>query len=190
MAKIIAVTGGIGSGKSIVSKILIAEGFPVYDCDSAAKDLMDNNHQIQNNLCAEIHPDAVKCGVIDRHLISSIVFADDDKLAKLNRIVHSGVRKDLANWLSANVGHKYVFVETAILYQSQLDRMVDEVWEVVAPRELRIERVMSRNQMRRADVENRISVQDSYVPDRKVGNTYMIINDGVMAVLPQIKKLL
>lgn len=187
--KLIAITGGIGSGKTVVSKMLIAMGYEVYDCDCRAKMLMDNDESIKARLVSEVHPECVICGVIDRKILAAKVFSDADALASLNRIVHSAVRADLSDW-SAESDARVKFVETAILYQSDLDFMVDEVWEVVAPVDLRIERVQARNNATRDEVMSRISVQEAYDPGRMHPCRRVLVNDGAEPLLPQIEHYL
>lgn len=182
---LIAITGGIGSGKSVVSRIVAMMGYDVYDCDSRAKRLMDTDDVIKARLQQEIHPQCVLDGCIDRKRLAEIVFSDADRLEKLNAIVHSAVRDDLRKW--ARLQGKVSFVETAILYQSELDRMVDYVWEVEAPLDLRISRVMERNSVSREEVLARISAQDSFIPSRHHPLVILIINDGMMPLLPQIE---
>ncbi len=190
MSKLIAITGGIGSGKSIVSKILIANGYTVYDCDYEAKRIMDIDTDIHSLLTQHIHSEAVKDGIIDRKLIASIVFNDNLKLEKLNSIVHQAVRDDIRKCLSRNTSRNVMFVETAILYQSNIDLMVDEVWTVTAPRDIRIKRVMRRNNYCWEDVDARINVQDNYTPLRVHPRVKEIINDDLIPVLPQVIRLL
>lgn len=186
-----AITGGIGSGKSVVSKILAVMGYPVYDCDSRAKQLMDRDEEIKKALCNEIHADCVRAdGSINRERLSEIVFRDAEALGRLNAIVHAAVRSDLKKWCQTNFSSERLFVETAILYQSGLDAMVDEVWSIDAPTELRIERVMARNSFSRQQVEARIASQDSYIPGSLHPQIVRIINDGCIPVLPQIEKIL
>lgn len=189
-SSLIAITGGIGAGKSVVSETLRCMGFSVYDCDHNAKRLMDVDHEIQHRLCDEIHHNTVKDGIINRKLISEIVFNDVDKLQMLNNIVHEAVRHDLSDWVSYHSNEKKIFVETAILYQSHLDQMVHEVWEVLAPANVRINRVMERNSMTRDEVIKRIDKQDSYIPPKKHERIYTILNDGTTPILPQIHSLL
>ncbi|MDE6436166.1 MAG: dephospho-CoA kinase, partial [Muribaculaceae bacterium] len=93
---LIAITGGIGSGKSVVSRVLRAMGYPVYDCDSQAKAIMDADAEIHRRLCSEIDAAVVTDGVIDRKRLAEIVFNDKAKLAVLNAIVHSAVKAHLA----------------------------------------------------------------------------------------------
>lgn len=188
MNRLIAISGGIGSGKSVVSRVVEAMGFDVYDCDSRAKTLMDGSDRIKGDIASMICRDVIlPDGSIDRRRLAAEVFADSQKLDALNEIVHSAVRDDLRQW---SAGREIAFVETAILYQSGLDRMVDEVWEVVAPKEIRILRVINRNSMSRDEVESRINVQDSFKAEYRHPIEFMIVNDGDMAVLPQIERLI
>ncbi|MCI9606879.1 MAG: dephospho-CoA kinase [Muribaculaceae bacterium] len=185
---LIALTGGIGCGKSVVARILGILGYEVYDCDSRAKALMDADSCIKTQIRETLCDKAVDAnGNIDRRLLAEIVFSDQRKLEVLNGIVHSAVRKDLLNW---HCGDKPAFVETAILYQSGLDRIVDAVWDVAAPPELRIERVMARNGLSRRQVIDRIEAQDSFEVLSPHPVVCSILNDGVMPVLPQVLSLL
>lgn len=152
MKTLTAITGGIGSGKSVVSRVLRILGYPVYDCDSAAKSLMDADEEIKRRLIDEIDSLAVVDGVIDRRRIAEVVFADAEKLAALNAIVHAAVREDIASWVFSQDSDR-LFVETAILYESGLNRMVDAEWRVESPLELRIERTMRRSALSRSQVE-------------------------------------
>lgn len=188
MKHLIAISGGIGCGKSVVASVLRRMSYPVYDCDSRAKALMDCDNEILLRLSTEIHPDVVVDGVIDRRLLSEIVFSDSSKLAILNTIVHGAVKADLQQWVEAR-DEPFLFVETAILYQSGLDQIVDEVWEVIAPLETRIERVMKRNGCSASDVKARISSQSAPLGISH-GRVFEIANDGFVPVLPQIESLL
>lgn len=186
---IIALYGGIGSGKSVVSRILRAIGYKVYDCDTEAKRIMDNSPAIKEFLVRRISPEAVReDGVIDRSIVSKVVFSDSEALNDLNHTVHGAVAEDFLQWSELHRGIK--FIETAILYQSGLNEYVDEVWEVSAPAEIRIERVISRNNCLRSDVIRRIEAQDSYRPEKTHPYSFQIINDGFSPILPQIEELL
>ncbi len=188
VTRLIAITGGIGSGKSVVCRILEKMGFPIYDCDTQARIIMDSSDEIKQIIAQEICPDAIVGNSIDRKVLATAVFNNDTALQKLNSTVHHHVLDDILEWHRRNTG--LAFVETAILYQSGLDRIVHEVWEVCAPMELRIQRVLVRNaDIDRAHIEKRISAQDSYVSDRNHRCVYQIINDGVCAILPQIEAL-
>lgn len=191
MKRLIAITGGIGSGKSVVSRILDAMGYPVYDCDSRAREIMDNNDDIKQAIADNIAPACIKNGEIDRKELSATVFSSPEKLEILNGIVHGAVRDHLALWHSSeHQADPICFVETAILYQSGLDAMVDEVWHVDAPREVRVERVMKRNGLSRDEVLARIESQDSFIPTSVHPATKLIDNDGDTAILPQIERMI
>lgn len=185
MKKLIAISGGIGSGKSVVSKILTHMHYCVYDCDSRAKILMDTSSTIKQQLKELISPEVINFNNdINRPLLSQIVFNNSTALATLNNIVHSAVKEDLLNWFQ-NVDSNIAFVETAILYQSKFDSIVDAVWEIEAPIELRIKRVMSRNNLTRDEVQARIDAQ-TFTPKELHQNTITIYNDNIRPLLPQI----
>lgn len=187
MAELIAITGGIGCGKSIVSLILKEMGYEVYDCDWKAKYLMDNSPTIKDCLKSTFGNDIIIDGTINRVKLANIVFNNKEKLVKLNNIVHSSVKEDLISWKLENSHNKLLFVETAILYQSGLDSIVDEVWEVNAPLEIRIERVMKRNNISRQDVLSRIESQKYEILTQA---DYIITNDDKVAILPQLVTIL
>lgn len=187
--KLIAITGGIGAGKSIVSRVLTAMGFPVYDCDSRAKSLMDNSmpikRQIETMIAAEaILPDLT----IDRQRLSQIVFNNREHLKTLNSIVHAAVRDDITAWANS-LDRNIVFVETAILNESQIDRMIDGEWNVTAPLETRVNRVVKRNALTPDQVMARINAQ-STAPVEGHYPISTIVNDDVTPILPQIESLL
>lgn len=187
---LIAICGGIGSGKSIVSRMLRALGFPVYDCDTRAKQLMASSDEIKCRLSRRFGSDVLSSdGSIDRKHLAKIVFGDADALSDLNRIVHGAVRADLEE-TTRNCASEVQFVETAILYQSGIDLMVDEVWEVMAPPALRIERVTKRSGLSEEEVEARIRAQDAFEVEKPHPNVKILVNDGYEALLPQLEKLL
>lgn len=185
MTKVIAISGGIGSGKSVVSKMLIALGYNVYDCDARAKKLMDAEEGIKDAISEKISKDVIVNSNIDRLKLSQIVFNDNSKLQMLNSIVHGAVKDDLRQWTN-NAKTDVVFVETAILYQSKLDEIVDEVWDVFAPKEIRILRVQKRNNMTREQVMARMKSQEYDINIKPRLKTSLIINDDKTAVLPQL----
>lgn len=188
--KIVAIAGGIGSGKSVVCKILICLGFDVYDCDSKARSIMDNSSAIKKAIGLNISSEALdENGNLDRRRLSQIVFADALKLAKLNNIVHGAVLEDIRNWISKKADKDYIFIETAILYESGLDRLVDEVWEVYAPENIRIERVCRRNNMDAEAVKLRIEAQRIEMPTPHP-HIFRIVNDGFHSLLIQTHDLL
>lgn len=190
LPRLTAITGGIGAGKSVVSRALRVMGYEVFDCDSEAKLIMDSDDAIKLRLISDISPAAVLSdGTIDRRHISSIVFSDPVKLAALNAIVHEAVRRRISDWQQEPHRSGRLFVETAILYQSGLDAMVDDVWEVIAPQEIRILRVIARNNCDRQTVIDRIKSQ-TFLPDKPHPAVHLIDNDGFEPIIPQILALL
>ncbi len=184
----IAITGGIGSGKSVVSHILTAMGYPVYDCDRNARLLMDGDAEMKSRIAREISSDVIVDGCIDRKLLASIVFNDAAMLSRLNSIVHSAVREHFLEYRRSHRG--VVFFETAILTESGFHTLADQVWEVIAPKELRILRVMKRNCMTREEVEARIASQSASPISGFGAEIVTIVNDNVESLLQQVTKLL
>lgn len=181
--RIIAITGGIGSGKSVVSTILRKLGYSVYDCDSRAKRLMAKSDEIKSELREAFGADVVcSDGSINSRQLAQRVFGDKAALQRLNGIVHPRVKADILQW--AESGDNVVFIETAILHESGLDAIIDEEWNVTAPIEVRVKRVMLRNGLTRDEVLARIGSQSCYTTDAP------IVNDGIAPVLPQIMRRL
>lgn len=188
---IIAITGGIGAGKSVVSRILRAEGFSVYDSDTEAKRLMDGSEDIIGRIKTEICGAAIVDGRIDRARLSREVFGDAAKLKRLNAIVHGAVRADFRQWCKEHAGERVLFIETALLYESGLSNDVDAEWRVEAPEQIRIERVMRRNHMAAEDVRKRIASQNQTIAaDLQLSMIQTINNDGLCPILPQVHRLL
>lgn len=187
---LIAITGGIGAGKSVVCSFLRAIGFDVFDCDSQAKVIMDQDDKIKCALADRIDSEVIKDGKIDRALLSQIVFADKIKLEILNSIVHGAVRDRILQWRDRD-SLRPIFVETAILFQSGLNELVDEEWRVSAPEHVRISRVMNRNNISAQQVTDRIKAQ-VYIPAPNAHKPKMhtIANDDEHPVIPQIISLL
>lgn len=187
---IIAITGGIGAGKSVVSTILRHAGYSVYDCDSRAKILMNDSPLIKEALIAQfggadVYDDA---GNLNRQCLAGIIFNDVHALQYVNSVVHPAVRSDIAHWCTLQP-QRPVFIETAILKEGGLELMVDQVWNVTAPLEVRVGRVMKRNNVSREEVLSRISSQTAdYFSDSLP--IVEIMNDGINAVLPRVMNLL
>lgn len=188
--RLIAITGGIGCGKSVVSNILRALEYPVYDCDSEAKRLMNDSNYIKSEISKKISCEAIALdGSINRPVLAKIVFNDNKLLSQLNMIVHSAVKEDIINWTKQHQTQHTLFVETAILYQSGINLFVDEVWEIQAPIDLRINRVILRNNTTAEDVQSRINSQQCNI-EKLHDNTKYIVNDNIKPILPQILNLI
>jgi len=148
---------------------------------------MDADMAMKERLRKEIAEEILTDGMIDRRRLAEIVFADSEKLAILNGIVHRAVRDRLSEWAMTHSDSEIVFVETAILHSSGMINDVDAELRVTAPENIRIDRVMKRNNLSAEQVRNRIASQQTEEfskPD------ILIINDGETAVVPQLIKAL
>ena len=189
--KLIAITGGIGSGKSVVARIVNVMGFGVYDCDSRAKALMTEDAGVREQLVEAFGKDIYHDdGSLNRQHLSSIAFADERALGRLNAIVHPATARDMLQWgrRQSDLGAKAAFVETALLRTAGLDRLVDEVWHVTAPDDIRVARVMVRSGLTAEQVRERMSAQS--IEDTVAPGEQVIVNDNTAAVLPQINRLI
>lgn len=190
--RLIGLAGGIGSGKSVISRILRQKGYQVYDCDTRARYLMENSQIIKSRIRDEISADVTDGSLpIDRCRLAEIVFHDKKMLKCLNAIVHGGVRDDVRRTVESTL-EKILFVEAAVMAQSGLADICDEIWIVEAPVQQRIERVMTRDSINRDAVDARIKSQEeeaellsSYGAKLKV-----VRNDSAHSLLLQLEELL
>ena len=187
----IAITGGIGSGKSVVSRLVKVMGYEVYDCDSRAKALMTEDSMVRQQLAEAFGEETyLDDGSLNRAHLSAAAFGDPTALTRLNAIVHPATATDLISWADeqADAGATVAFVETALLRTSGLDRVVDEVWHVTASDQVRTDRVMVRSGLTADQVKERMAAQrDEEAP---ADGEQVLVNDNVTALLPQVIKLL
>ena len=189
--ELIAITGGIGSGKSVVATMVKVMGFDVYDCDSRARALMTEDADVRRQLVDTFGEQVyLNDGSINRQYLSEVAFRDDKALARLNAIVHPATASDMKRWAARQMddGATAAFVETALLRTAGLDREVDRVWHVTAPGDIRVARVMARSGLSDGQVRERMAAQA--VEDSIADGEHVIINDNKAAVLPQVIRLL
>jgi dephospho-CoA kinase len=182
----VGITGGIGSGKTTVCRIFETLGIPIYYADDRAKALMTEDKNIVEavkNLFGEAA--YLENGDLNRAHISEIAFSNPLKLNELNAIVHPAVRHDGERWHNAQMGAPYTLKEAALHFESGGYTLMDKMICVVAPMETRIERVILRGPLSRAEIEARMSKQ---LPDEdKIKlSDFVINNDGSKALIPQI----
>lgn len=184
----IGITGGIGSGKTIIAELLKVMGIPVYIADEESKRLTDSSPVIRKKLIALLGDDIYKEGKPDRSLLASYIFNRPDILKAVNAIIHPEVLLDFLNWSTRQDG-KICAIESAILFESGFDKTVDIKLMVYAPVSLRIERAVQRGTLTREEVERRINNQ---LPDeiKREMSDKVILNDGTCALIPQVKELL
>lgn len=186
--KLIGLTGGIGSGKSTVAELCRTLGIPVYESDQRAKALMQANHQVRNEIIALFGPEAYNAEMnLNRAWIASKAFTNPTLLKQLNDIVHPAVFQDLVDWTNEETQRTapYLIQESALLFEEQLEKRFNAIILVIAPEEIRIERVMNRDGVTRDDVVKRINNQ---LPDIKKipGSDYVIYNDGARSLIEQV----
>lgn len=156
----IAICGGIGSGKSTICQMFAAQGVAVYDSDSRAKLLMNESEALRKVLVEAFGEECYADGALNRPYLASKVFASEEQLAKLNSIVHPAVKEDFLRWAEEQEGD-YCILESAILFESGFDALVDKTVAVLAPTPLRVERAMKRDGANREQIEARIKAQMS-----------------------------
>ena len=158
--KKIAICGGIGSGKSTVCQMFAERGAAIYDSDSRAKALMSESAELRAALIAEFGEACYADGALNRPYLAEKVFGSEEQLARLNSIVHPAVKADFLAWAEEQEGD-FCILETAILFESGFDAVVDASVAVLAPMPLRVERAMQRDNATKEQIEARIKAQMS-----------------------------
>lgn len=181
----LAITGSIGSGKSVVSRMMNVLGVPVYDCDVNAKRLMTDDEFIVSELKRMFGDECYEDdGTLNRQYIASRIFTDKENIKRVNSLVHPVVKRDFEEW-AVKQDSSVVAVETAILYESGMIEAVDKVLVVWADRETAISRTIQRSGMNRIQVENRMNNQMS-VDDLLLMSDYSLYNDGDEPLMPRV----
>ena len=188
----IGITGGIGSGKSIVSRLFGVLGTPLYDSDSRAKWVMAHDPQLRQELTEAFGPETFDAaGRLDRAYLARVAFPDPARLARLNALVHPHVGRDFADWAAARQaeGHAYVLKEAALLYESGAYQQLDRIITVFAPQALRQQRVLLRDPHRSTqDILTIIGKQLS--EEEKLARAdYVVRNDDEHLLIPQVVQL-
>lgn len=172
---ILGITGGIGSGKSYISSLLRERlNVPVYDCDTEAKRLIAEEKDVRQKLTELVGADIYKEGVLQKSILADYLFANQQNAQKVNDIVHPAVRKDICKWAKQQAA-EVAAIESAILYESGFDAIVDKVLFIDAPLELRIQRAMKRDGSTRQQIEARINMQQAEEQREKAD---YVINNG------------
>ena len=184
----IGLTGGIGSGKSLVADIFSRLGAPVYISDSTAKVLMNTNEALKKLLSAEFGESIYSDNQLNRKKLADLIFNDDLKLEKVNSIVHPFVREDFEKWCSQKNEEPYIINESAIAFSSGLYKALDKVISVIAPLDLRIKRVIKRDQTSREIVE-KIAAAQLTDKERIAKSDYLLYNDEEQLLVPQLLSL-
>lgn len=183
----VGITGGIGSGKSTVAKVFEVLGIPVHYADIEAKRIMQEDEELKAQLRQHFGEDIYKGGVLDRSLLSSLVFNNKEKLALLNSLVHPASINASLRWLEAQTT-PYAIKEAALIFESGTQAYLDFVIGVYAPLPLRIKRVMERDKISSEEVKSRMQHQIEEDIKMKLCDA-VIVNDEVEMVIPQVLRL-
>ena len=181
--KKIGICGGIGSGKSVVSRVLRNLGFDVYDSDSAAKSLMNTDISVRVALIEKFGKEVYDGEFLDRQFLAQRIFSNDKDRIFVNQVVHPVVANDFLRWTSL-LSSKLVFIESAILYESEIAQLTDASIFVDAPLDIRVERVMRRNDCSKDDAFSRIAAQN--VELDKAKSQFILQNDNKGLVSKQL----
>jgi dephospho-CoA kinase len=183
----IGLTGGIGSGKTTVAQIFEVLAIPVYYADSAARELMNEDMELKKNIITIFGEEAYKHGKLDRVYLGEMVFANAEKLALLNSLVHPVTIRDSANWMT-NQNTPYAIKEAALIFEGHFEKNFDFIIGVSALESLRLQRTVQRDRIPAEHVIQRMKLQMD--EEEKIARCdFVIINDGVRAVLPQVLKV-
>jgi dephospho-CoA kinase len=172
--KVIGLTGGIGSGKTTVSKMFCALGIPVYIADVEAKKLMQTLGILKYELIANFGESTYKNGLLNTSYLAEIVFSDDEKLKKLNQIVHPKVRAHFLQFKASQTSN-YIIFENAILFENGFDNLCDYIITVTAPLDERIKRVQQRDGLNKTQILNRAQYQWS--DEQKTKKSHFVIEN-------------
>ncbi len=188
----IGITGGIGSGKTIICRLFQALGVPVYDADTRARGLMENDPTLRRQLAvtfgAAVFDDA---GRLDRPRLAAAVFDNPSALAQLNGLVHPAVGHDFAAWAAARQadGSAYVLKEAALMFESESWRQLDQVIAVVAPVAVRQARLLHRDPHRSPQQVAAIMAQQLPDAEKMARAQHVLHNDGKQLLIPQVLAL-
>ena len=180
----IGVTGGIGSGKSVVCKAFESCGAPTYNADDAAKRLMQENDLLKNDIEANFGSVYDKHGILQREKLADIIFGNPDSLKMLNSLVHPAVIADYDQWQALQTFH-YIIKESAILFESETNKGLDFIIVVEAPESIRIKRIMLRDNRTEKQIRD---IMKNQMPDVKRNERadFIIVNNDEVPLLPQV----
>jgi len=188
MTKIIGLTGGIGSGKTSVARYMQSLGIPVYIADEEAKKLMETP-QMEQEIVNALGHDILTDNHVDKNKLAQLVFKQPDKLQQLNSIVHPKVKQHFDQWVLEHKNYPLVVKETAILFESGSATNCDVIITVTAPIDLRIQRVIARDNTTKEQVMQRM--QNQWTDEQRLAKSdYSINNISVKETESQVNKIL
>jgi len=190
--KKVGITGGIGSGKSVVGRLFQVLGVPLYDSDARAKWVMTHDSTLRADLQGTFGPETFTTeGDLNRPYLARVAFHDPTQLARLNALVHPTVGRDFAQWATAQqqAGHAYVLKEAALLFESGAYQQLDCILTVFAPLAIREARVLRRDSHRTPEDVAAIMGKQLSEEEKMQRAHYVIYNDNQQPLLPQVLRL-
>ncbi len=186
--KRIGITGGIGSGKSFIATIIERMGYPVYYSDVRSKELTNAHPLIRQGLIDLVGENVYFGGELDKKVLATAIFSNDELRLKVNQLIHPIVRQDFEDWANSQK-RDLIFNEAAILFETGAYRNFDATILVYAPEELRLKRVLKRDIITKEEVLVRMNNQLKDDEKRKM-TSLQILNDGESPILIQIETIL
>lgn len=183
------ITGGIGSGKSVVCRLLELMGVPVYISDMESKRLTNSDPLIRKELIALLGEEIYSNEGLNKALLASYLFESPKRAAEINHIIHPRVREDFRRWAAVHADCPLLAIESAILIEAGFTCEVDVTVMVYSPLELRVERVAKRNNLPRELILQRIQSQMCDEEKKKQAD-YILLNDGETPLIPQVEAFL
>lgn len=182
----IGITGGIGAGKSIISKVFQVLGISVYDADSRAKWIMNTDEGLKKSIIEIFGKNAYSEGGLNRQHISQIAFGKPEMLKQLNNLVHPKVGEDYASWVKKQGHAPYSLKEAALLFETGSNKSLDKIILVTAPERIRVQRVVSRDSHRSEEDVYKI-IEKQWDEEKKARlSDFLINNDSSELVIPQV----
>jgi len=186
--KKLGLTGGIGVGKTYVSKVFQQMGIPVFNADVEAKNCMDEDKELMQKVRTSFGENIYDNGMLQKAKLAKIVFNNIERLAELNALVHPVVKQKFEDWYKQQAG-ELVIKEAAILFESDAHLGLDAVICVSATKKVRIARVQKRDESSITEIKSRMDKQMSQSRKEELAN-FVIVNDGEQLLLPQLLKVL
>ena len=185
----LGVTGGIGSGKSVVCDVFRLHDIPVFDADREAKKLNDTSPVIREKLINNFGPDLYQGNKLDRKKLANLIFNNAENLRITNAIIHPELAKYFEKWVDQRKHHAVIAIDAAVLYEAGFQSLLDKTIVVMAPLKIRIERAATRDRLSKEQITARANSQMN--DEEKAGLADFIIrNDGRHSLLEQVAQIL
>lgn len=181
----IGITGGIGSGKSVVCRLLSTYSIPVFDADKEAKSLNNTSPIVKSKLKERFGEDIYINDELDKAKLASLIFNDKDNLLYVNSIIHTELAKHFIEWIDKHNSFDIVAIDAAVLLEAGFQKYIDIVITVTSPINVRIDRVSKRDNLTQEQIQSRIKSQMTD-EERIALSDFVIINDNSKSIIKQV----